>query len=283
MFELYQLEQLLIVAECGTLSGAAERNHLSPSALSRSMQRLESEIGVTLFIRHKNRIELNENGQLAVEYARKMIDQANDMVSGIRSFDRKRHTIAVGSCAPAPLWTLLPALSDQYPEMTISSDMRDSDTLIQGLQDGTYQIIILPYQEKLEGIESCKYLEEHLFFSLPPAHPLSGSSGLHFRDLNGETMLLRSKIGFWHQIHIEKMPDTHFLVQEEISAFDELVKASALPAFTSDLVIHREGEVPNRIKVPILDDEANVVYYLYFSKKNRKLLTHFLQVIQLQK
>ena len=53
MFELYQLEQLLVVAEYGTLSGAAEQNHLSPSALSRSMQRLESEIGVTLFIRHK--------------------------------------------------------------------------------------------------------------------------------------------------------------------------------------------------------------------------------------
>lgn len=279
MLELYQLEQLVIVAECGTLSGAAEQTHLSPSALSRSMQRLESEIRVTLFVRHKNRIELNENGQLAVEYARKMIDQANDMVSGIRSFDRKRHTIAVGSCAPAPLWMLLPALSDQYPEMTISSDMRDSDTLLQGLQDGTYQIIILTHQEKLEGIESCKYEEEHLFFSLPPAHPLSGSSGLHFRDLNGETMLLRSKIGFWHQIHIEKMPDTHFLVQEEISAFDELVKASALPAFTSDLVIRREGEVPNRIKVPILDDEANVTYYCLWKKESKKLLQPLLQKI----
>ena len=40
MFELYQLEQLLTVADCGTLSGAAEKLHLSQSALSRSMQRL---------------------------------------------------------------------------------------------------------------------------------------------------------------------------------------------------------------------------------------------------
>ena len=279
MFELYQLEQLLIVAECGTLSGAAEQNHLSPSALSRSMQRLESEIGVTLFIRHKNKIELNENGQLAVEYARKVIAQANDMVSGIRSFDRKRHTIAVGSCAPAPLWTILPALSDQYPEMTISSDIRDRDTLIQGIQNNIYQIIILPDPEKIEGTESCEYGEEHLFFSLPPAHPLSGSKGLRFQDLNGETMLLRSKLGFWSQIHREKMPDTHFLVQEEISAFDELVKASALPAFTSDLVIRREGEVPNRITVPILDDEANVHYHCFWKKESRKLLLPFIQKI----
>lgn len=89
MFELYQLEQLLFVADCGTLSGAAEQHHLSPSALSRSMQKLESEIGVPLFIRHKNKIELNENGKLAVEYAKKIIELSNNMVSGIRSFDRK--------------------------------------------------------------------------------------------------------------------------------------------------------------------------------------------------
>lgn len=71
MVEFYQLEQLLRVADCGTLSGAAEQLHLSQPALSRSMQRLENDIGVPLFIRYKNKIELNENGQLAVEYAEK--------------------------------------------------------------------------------------------------------------------------------------------------------------------------------------------------------------------
>ena len=71
MFELYQLEQLLAVAKCGTLSNAAEQLHISQPALSRSMQRLENEIQVPLFIRRKNKIELNENGKLAVEYAKK--------------------------------------------------------------------------------------------------------------------------------------------------------------------------------------------------------------------
>lgn len=272
MFELYQLEQLLLVAECGTLSGAAEELHISQPALSRSMQRLESEIGVPLFIRYKNRMELNENGKLAVEYAGKVVSQAKDMINGIRDFDRKRHTISVGSCAPAPLWTLLPALSDQYPEMTIASDVRDNDVLLQGLQDGVYQLIVLTYQMDAEGTGCQRYGEEHLYFSLPPAHPLSGSKGLYFADLNGETMLLRSKIGFWHDLHIKKMPDTHFLIQEDVSAFDELVKASALPSFTSDLVIRREGEVPNRVKVPILDEEANVTYYLYFAENSKKWL-----------
>ena len=59
MFELNQLEQLLTVAEYGTLSAAAEKLHLSQPALSRSMQRLEAELSVPLFSGKKNKIDLN--------------------------------------------------------------------------------------------------------------------------------------------------------------------------------------------------------------------------------
>ena len=97
MFELYQLEQLLAVAECGTLSGAAERLHLSQPALSRSMQRLEAELQVSLFTRQKNKIELNENGRMAVDYARKIMEQSQDMISRIQAFDRSQRTILFGA------------------------------------------------------------------------------------------------------------------------------------------------------------------------------------------
>ncbi len=141
MFELYQLEQLLTVADCGTLSGAAEKLHLSQSALSRSMQRLENgNSNVPLFIRHKNKIELNENGTLAVSYAKRIMDQASEMIHGIQDYDRKRRTIFVGSCAPAPLWKIIPVLSNLYPDMTISSEIRDSDVLLDGLREQRYWI-----------------------------------------------------------------------------------------------------------------------------------------------
>ncbi len=102
MFELYQMEHLLAVAEYGTLSSAAEHLHISQPALSRSMQRLEAELQVTLFTRQKNKIELNESGRMAVDYARKIMEQAQDMIGRIRAFDRSQRTILVGSCAPAP-------------------------------------------------------------------------------------------------------------------------------------------------------------------------------------
>ena len=279
MFELYQLEQLLAVAEHGTLSSAAERLHISQPALSRSMQRLEAELQVTLFTRQKNKIELNENGRIAVDYARKIVEQSQDMVSRIQAFNRRQRTILVGACAPAPLWEIPPLLSDLYPDRTISSEIRENDVLLQGLRDGLYQLIILPYPLEEPGITCVKYGEEHLFFSLPPAHPLSGSKALYMKDLNGETMLLRNHLGFWRDVTDQKMPDTRFLEQEDV-AFDELVRSSALPSFATDVVLRREGNPVNRVHIPILDEEANVTYYCLYRPSEHSELNSFIRIIE---
>lgn len=278
MFELYQLEQLLAVAACGTLSNAAEQLHISQPALSRSMQRLEAELQVSLFTRQKNKIELNENGRMAVDYARKIMEQSQDMISRIQAFDRSQRTILFGACAPAPLWEIPALLSDLYPEMTISSEIRENDVLLQGLRDDVYQLIVLPFPVDEPGMICAKYGEEHLFFSLPPAHPLSGSKALYMKDLNGETMLLRNRLGFWRELTVRKMPDTRFLEQEDV-AFDELVKFSALPSFATDLWLNREGNHVNRVNIPILDEKANVSYYCLCKPGGRTDLSGFIKSI----
>ena len=278
VFDIYQLEQLLAFAECGTLSGAAERLHLSQPALSRSMQRLEAELQVPLFHRQKNKIEFNENGRMAADCARQVLDKCQDMISRVQAFDRSQRTILVGSCAPMPLWEIPPVLSDLYPDRTISWEMRENDVLLQGLRDDVYQLIILPYPVEEPGISCVKYGEEHLYFSLPPAHPLSGSKGLYMRDLNGETMLLRNRLAFWRDVTDQKMPDARFLEQEDV-AFEELVKSSALPSFATDVVLRREGNPVNRVNIPILDKEANVTYYCLYKPRGRNDLSAFLKTL----
>lgn len=277
MFELHQLEQLIAVAECKTLSAAAEKLHLSQPALSRSMQKLEAELQVPLFTRHKNKIELNENAKMAVDYARKILWQSRDMMEHLRAFDLSRRTIRVGSCAPMPMWDVLPVLSSLYPAMMISSEIKEEEALLQGLLDGTYQFVFLPYEITENGIQCKKYMEEHLFFSLPPGHALSGRKVLHLRDLNGETMLLYSDIGFWKKALEKEMPETHFLVQTEFSTFHELVKASVLPSFITNLAIKKEEETSNRINIPIADPEASATFYLACSRETAKTYRKFIQ------
>jgi len=280
MPELYQLIQLLAIAECGTMSGAAERLHLSQPALSRSMQRLESILQVTLFDRQKNKITLNQNGKLAVDQARRVVQQVHDLVEQVRAFDRSQRTISIGSCAPAPLWELVSLVSQLYPAMTISSEMKDTDLLLGGLKEGSYQFIILPFSVEEPALYCFPFAKEQLYFSLPSAHPLAGSQGLYFRDIDGESILLLAQIGFWRQVCRQKMPLTRALVQTEQEDFQELVQASALPSFSSDLAIRWSGRPENRVVIPVLDQEATAVYHFLCRKEDKKKLSALIQRIQ---
>lgn len=267
MFELNQLEHLLAFAKYETLSKAAEHLLLSQPALTRSMQKLEEDLGVTLFYRTKNKIQLNDNGQLAVECAEKILYEANNMTERIRSFDRSKHTIYVGSCAPAPLWKLTSSLAELYPKKTISSELKSPDQIYAGLKNGTYNLIITADETADDDVICCKYCTEHLMLSLPPAHPLAMYKSVSFSDMAGETMLLYSEIGFWRDIHEKKMPNTNFIVQHERSDFCTLVENSALPSFTSDMVT--DGKTGSRVVIPITDKEANPTFYCVMKRKDK--------------
>ena len=121
MVDLYELKQLTAFVDLGTLSRVAEAFHISTPSVTRSMQQLERYFGVPLFRRGKNRIELNETGRLAVECARKLLQEAEQAVEQVRAFDQRQRTLVVKSCAPAPLWELLRRLNAEHPEKMVAS------------------------------------------------------------------------------------------------------------------------------------------------------------------
>lgn len=279
MFELNQLEQLVTIAEAGTISKAAEILHLSQPALSRSIQRLEEELQVSLFDRQKNKITLNANGELALEYARKILSEAVSMSVRLQTFERSQHTLSLGSCAPAPLWRLSPTLSRLYPNMTIQSEIKTFEQLTSGLLNGSYQIIITTIPSDNSDILSFQYLEEHLYVALPPAHPLAAYKDLSLHDLNGQSMLILSKIGFWYDICKAKMPDSLFLVQEDIQVLDELRRSSALLFFSTNLTNLDTTKNENRVLIPLTDSEVNVTFYCHIKKSDSKRLERFVSAL----
>ena len=115
------------------------------------MKNLEAELDVPLFMRTKNSISLTETGILAAERAKNVVSAHDDMILSVREAERKRHNFSFGSIAPAPIWNLTPILSEIFPGKTVNSDLRESETeLIQGLDDGTYNLIVLlrPIEKK---------------------------------------------------------------------------------------------------------------------------------------
>lgn len=272
MFELNQLEQLVTIAKEGTISKAADILLISQPALTRSIQRLEDELGLKLFDRKKNKIILNDNGKLAVEYAKKVLDEAKKMTDNLQAFDRSHHTISIGSCAPAPIWGLSYILKKLYPEMKITDDIYNHDEeLLEGLQNNQYSIIILNHSVDHNQLICEKLFEENLYLSVPPAHPLALLRSISFEDLNGESVLLLSRIGFWNEVCLQNIPDSHLLIQDDESVFNELTKASALPNFRTDITIQRNEGKENRVYIPFTDEQAHAQYYYVYKKKDKKL------------
>ena len=132
MIELYLLEQLVGLSQYSTLSEAAEHLHITQPTLTRSIRKLEELLGVELFRREKNRIYINDNGTLAVEYARRILDDEEEMVRALRALERSRHTISIASCAPAPNVMVQRQLEQQYPHMEITAEIRPEDELLDG-------------------------------------------------------------------------------------------------------------------------------------------------------
>ncbi|MBM6931636.1 LysR family transcriptional regulator [[Clostridium] spiroforme] len=278
MIEIEQLKHLIVFKECETLSKAAQQLHISQPVLTRSMQKLEEDLEVSLFNRTKNKISFNETGLLAVSLATRILDDTDDMKKQLIEYDRKLHTFAVGSCAPAPLQFIVQKLNRYFPQKTLLSEIRDINILIKGLKEKDYTIIIMPYDmEDNSEIESIPFMDEKLFFSLPLSHRFANRKSIRLKEMDGERMLLMSNIGFWNEMHKKTMPHTKFIIQNDRSVFYDLVELSTLPSFTSDYVMKTETMPQNRRIIPIEDSEAKATFYCWYLKENEKNLKSFLK------
>lgn len=270
MIELYELRQLAAFANTGTLLEAARILHLSQPALSRNMKKLEEELGIPLFIRRKNRLEFNENGKYVALLAKELLADADSLVEKAQAYDRKNRTISFGVCSPAPGWLISPLLGSLYPNKMLQTETVEERLLLSGLENKTYQLIALSHEPEGEQYFAKVCGQESLMFALPKGHRFARRKSLSFEEMNGENMIIMDDIGFWNFVRTEKMPDSRFLTQSDRFSFNELVRSSSLPSFTTDLT-KKYLEAENiRVEIPISDPEASVTYYLVCLKETRK-------------
>lgn len=282
MLNLLELEQLAAFAEYGTLSKAAEKLNISQPTITRTMQRLEEEFGVPLFERSKNHIALNETGEQAVSYAVQLLKDAKEAVDAVRAFDRSRHTITVSSCAPAPLWRLLPALSDAFPDMTLSSSIKNNVSVLEDVKSGHCLLAVLPgipEEGKIPETYCCRpFMKENLAVCVPPDHVLAWYKEVSFEVLNGYNFLLGTRLGFWDDMCREKMPASRFLVQTDQFTMEELIRESSLPCFVTDVAEYDEEIYGDRIVIPVSDQAAKITFHIVYNGTDKKYAPAFAQL-----
>ena len=261
MTELYLLEQFDAVARWGTLSRAAEELHISQPALTRSMKKIEADMGLPLFHRDKRKLTLNAAGKVVADYARRIMDLEREMVERAAWTDRMERTLTLGSCGVLAVNHLIPLLTQSFREKSILTEIADDEILLEQLKNRRCQVVVLHEKPAEKNIFCQIYLHEQLYIAVPETHPLAVRRRLKAADLRGVS-LLTFDVGFWVDLCRSRIPDTPLLIQTDPDTMDELVAASSLLVFNSDQML-ADGYVPDgRVNLMLEEDFACTTYYV---------------------
>ncbi|MBA8881308.1 LysR family transcriptional regulator [Phyllobacterium myrsinacearum] len=137
------LRALIVVAETGTVSGAAERLARTQAAVSMQIKRLEVDLGTQLFKRTSRGVSLTDSGEILVAYARKLIalgEDARQQIEGRQLVGRVRLGL-VEDLVVTRLPILLAEFRKRFPQIELDLVTAHSGELGQGLQSGNLDLV----------------------------------------------------------------------------------------------------------------------------------------------
>jgi DNA-binding transcriptional LysR family regulator len=186
---LAQLRHLIALAECGSFSRAAERSHLTQPALSRSIQTLESELGVNLVDRVGRRAELTPMGRETLERARQLVSDARELEERAQAvasgrFGKLRVGLGSGPAAMLMLPLLL-EVATRRPQWRVEAARGATDLLVQRLRARTLDALVLDLRslEPAADLRVDQVYELRGAFMVRRGHALAGRRGARFGDL----------------------------------------------------------------------------------------------------
>ncbi len=236
--ELWQLRTFRVVAETLNFTRAAERLHLTQSAVSHQIKALEAELGEPLFIRAKRGVKLSEAGKRALEYVERILDDAQalkERVSGREHEPAGRVRAAAATQAFVHLFApLFESFMRAHPGVelsfrtTVSTDQTLTD-ILNGAADVGFASMPV-YSPTLQVTE---LFEDELVLVFGARHRFAGSREAEANELRRERFII-----FEHGASIRRATDAFF---ERAGLRPELALESNDTSFVKLMVEHGLG------------------------------------------
>lgn len=256
-----QLSQLVAIEREGSISAAAAALHMTQPSLSRSMARLERDLGQELFVRSRNRATLSEAGRIALAHARTLLDAERLLREELDEHARNQRTLRVASVAPAPVWHLTARLVKASPGIIVETEVVEPDEVMRRLLGGGCDLAITLAPTALPTIRSVELMHEDLCASLPLGHRLARRDAVTFAELDGMTILVYGQVGFWSGVHRRNLPHSRLIVQDDRNVLLQLVESTELACFATNVTGTNPAHARRRV-VPIRDADAHATYHL---------------------
>ncbi|MDX8031254.1 LysR family transcriptional regulator [Lentzea sp. BCCO 10_0856] len=195
MLNLERLRTLHAVSTTGSVRGAAEALHVTTSAVSQQLSRLEREVGQRLLEKQGRGIRLTDAGELLAEHAGRLLQQVELVemdLAGHRGAVAGSLTVAAfATAARGLLPTVLHTLRQRHPDLSARlaeleptesiAQLRHADIDIAVVQDWPEQPLTVP-----DGISCAPLLEDVLDVALPAEHPFADRATVTLDELGDE-------------------------------------------------------------------------------------------------
>jgi len=191
-FDLKQLNAFLTIVSTGSLGRAAETLHITQPALSRTVQRLEQQVGAPLFERHSKGMQLTAIGSSLLPHATLLLreaENATEEINAMRGLAKGTIRVgAVGNVASLMLPLAVGAVLEKWPQLTVFIIEGVWDRLAEGLVKHEIDLALSATTEtpdEIEAIADCRWQDRSHVIAASD-HPLRKKRKLSLEDTMNE-------------------------------------------------------------------------------------------------
>lgn len=171
--EFGQLRIFHAVAEEGSIARAAERLHRVPSNLSTRLRQLEEQLGVDLFLRERQRLQLSPAGKVLLDYAARLFALQEEARAAVQGGEPVGD-FALGSMYSTAAIHLPPRLAEyhrRYPAVNLQLQTAPSGELVESLLGGRLDAVLVDGPLDFDGLEGLPMFEERMVLVTENGHP----------------------------------------------------------------------------------------------------------------
>ena len=192
--ELYRV--FCEVVKYKNISKTAESMYISQSAITQSIQKLESMLGGKVFYRNKNGVELTEEGKNLYEYIKDSIETMNNaenIFSKYITLEKGKVRIGGGnSLLSSLIFEPFLKFTKKYPNVDISISSGITDVLMQKLANGELDIVVLnlPFKDKKYSNIEIIPLKKSTFCFFASKNYIKKYPVKNFKEFENNTLIL---------------------------------------------------------------------------------------------
>lgn len=193
ILDIRHLRCITAIHETGNLARAADRLHVTQSALSHQIKGLEQALNLPLFLRNSKPLRLTPAGQKLLSFAQRVLPQFADLEGDLKRMaggETGRLFIAI-ECHACFEW-LLPVLEKfrmKWPEVDVDIRLGASFAALPALQRGEVDLVVSSDPVELAEVAFEPLFDYEALLIAAPSHPLADKAFITPQDLAAETLI----------------------------------------------------------------------------------------------